>query len=286
MRIRPNPTERADVNRPRLVKRHSAWVRVTHWINVVCLTVLFMSGLQIFNAHPALYIGQTSSFDSPVLAIDSREVGDDTQGYVALFGHSVPTTGVLGVSTVNGEPAERAFPSWITLPAVQDLGTGRKWHFLFAWILVLNGLAYLIYGFVSRHFSRDIVPDRTDLAQTGQSIRDHLHLKFSHGENAHRYNVLQKLAYFAVIFVALPLIMLAGLTMSPGIDTAFPQLLAVFGGRQTARTIHFVLAFSLVAFVVVHVAMVLLTGVFNNMRSMITGWFDAGAPKRSPAADA
>ena len=93
--------------------------------------------------------------------------------------------------------------------------------------------------------------------------------------------MLQKLTYFGVIFVALPLIVLAGWTMSPGLDAAFPFLTALLGGRQTARTIHFIVAFALVAFLVVHVAMVLLTGVFNNMRSMITGWFDVGEAKDS-----
>ncbi len=265
--------------RPRLIKRHSALVRVTHWINALCLVLLLMSGLQIFNAHPALYIGQASSFDAPVFAIDSRDVGGKTQGYTALFGHSVDTSGVLGLSNVEGQPTERAFPSWITLPSNQDLSTGRQWHFLMAWLLVINGLAYLVYGLVSRHFARDIVPDRAELAHTGQAIVDHVKLKFPHGENARRYNVLQKLAYFGVIFVALPLIVLAGWTMSPGLDAAFPFLTTAFGGRQTARTIHFVVAFGLVGFFVVHIAMVLLTGVLNNMRSMITGWFDTGEAK-------
>ncbi len=267
----------------RLIKRHTGFVRVTHWINAICLGVLLMSGLQIFNAHPALYFGQKSTFDTPVFAIDSHEVGDNTQGYVSVLGHSVTTTGVLGVSNVNGEATERAFPSWATLPAQQDLGTGRKWHFLFAWILVFNGLAYMIYGLVTRHFKRDIVPDRADLAETGQSIRDHITFNFAKDGHAERYNVLQKLAYFGVIFVALPLIVLAGWTMSPGLDTAFPQLLSLFGGRQSARTIHFILAFGLLGFFVIHIVMVLLTGPINNLRSMTTGWFEVGAPKRKPS---
>ena len=271
------------ISRPRLIKRHGAVIRITHWINAICLGLLLMSGLQIFNAHPALYLGQKSTFKTPLFAIDSREVDGKAQGYTALLGHSVTTTGVLGLSTVDGQPVERAFPSWITLPATQDLGTGRKWHFLMAWLLVINGLIYLGYGLISRHFSRDIVPDRADLAHTGEAIVDHLKLKFPHGENARRYNVLQKLAYAGVIFVALPLIVLAGWTMSPGLDAVFSPLLTLFGGRQTARTIHFVLAFALVAFVLVHVAMVLLTGVFNNMRAMITGWFDLGVAKDGEA---
>ncbi|RYB04914.1 cytochrome b/b6 domain-containing protein [Lichenibacterium ramalinae] len=260
-------------------KRHSAVVRVTHWINALCLVLLFMSGLQIFNAHPALYLGSASNFDAPVLAIDAREVGGRAEGYAALLGHAVETTGVLGLSSVDGRATPRAFPSWITLPSRQDLSTGRNWHFLMAWLFVLNGVVYGLYGIVSRHFARDIVPGRADLAHTGQAIVDHVRLRFPHGENARRYNVLQKLAYAGVVFVALPLIVLAGWTMSPTLDSAFPFLTSLFGGRQTARTVHFVLAFALVGFVVVHVAMVLLTGVINNMRSMITGWFDTGEAK-------
>ena len=276
----------ATTTAPRLIKRHGIVVRVTHWLNALCLGVLLMSGLQIFNAHPALYFGQKSTFDAPVFAIDSRDRDGASEGYVALYGHSVTTTGVLGVSNVGGKPTERAFPSWITLPADQDLSGGRQWHFLAAWFLVLNGVIYLVYGLVSRHFARDIVPDREDLAHTGEAIVEHVRLRFPRGEAARRYNVLQKLAYAGVIFIALPVIVLAGWTMSPALDAAFPFLSSAFGGRQTARTIHFVLAFALVGFFLVHIAMVLLTGVVNNMRAMITGWFDLGEGKSGDATHA
>ena len=272
-------------SRPQSVKRHSLPVRLTHWVNALCLAFLFMSGLQIFNAHPALYLGQSSHFASPVFAIDTRDVGGQVQGYTALLGHSLDTSGVLGLSGAGGHAVERAFPSWITLPSGQDLAGGRHWHFLMAWLLVANGAVYLLYGLVSRHFARDILPDRADLAHTGQAIVDHARFRFPRGENVHRYNVLQKLAYAGVIFVALPLIVLAGWAMSPGLDAAFPYLTSLFGGRQTARTVHFIVAFALVAFVAVHLAMVLLTGVFNNMRSMITGRFDAGQAKDGEATN-
>ena len=274
-------TEAVLAPRPRLIKRHSALVRVTHWINALCLVLLLMSGLQIFNAHPALYLGSKSDFAAPVFAIDSHDVNGHAEGYTALLGHSVNTSGVLGLSSSGGQEVERAFPSWLTLPSNQDLETGRHWHFLMAWLLVVNGALYLLYGLFSRHFARDIVPTGGELAHTGQAIVDHVKLRFPHGENARRYNVLQKLAYFAVIFVALPLIVVAGWTMSPGLDAAFPFLTTLLGGRQTARTIHFVVAWGLVAFFVVHIAMVLLTGVFNNMRAMTTGWFDTGEAKDS-----
>ena len=102
---------------------------------------------------------------------------------------------------------------------------------------------------------------------------DHARLRFARGEEARRYNVLQRLAYLIILFVVLPLLVLAGLAMSPGLDAAFPGLTAVFGGRQSARTVHFVCAFILTGFVVVHVLMVLLSGLWNNLRSMITGWY-------------
>jgi thiosulfate reductase cytochrome b subunit len=251
-----------------LVYRHSAITRVTHWVNVVCVILLLMSGLQIFNATPALYWGIRSSFDAPVVSIGAEDRGDTTIGVTKILGHSIETTGVLGVSNVEGQPTERAFPAWITIPSYQDLATGRRWHFFFAWLLVLNGAVYLLYALFSRHLWRDLVPSGRQLRQIGRSIVDHALLRF-HRERD--YNVLQKLSYFGIVVIVLPLLVLAGLTMSPGLDTAFPWLLDLFGGRQTARTIHFAMAALLVLFVLVHVVMVLVSGVWNNLRSMVTG---------------
>ena len=163
------------------------------------------------------------------------------------------------------------FPSWITLPSYRDLATGRRWHFFFAWLFVLNGLAYLAYSLLSGHVRRDLAPSGEELRHVPQSLWEHLRLRFPKGEAAKRYNVLQKLAYLAVIFVLLPLTILSGLTMSPAMDAAFPFLLDFFGGRQSARTMHFLCATGIVLFVLVHVVMVLLSGVWNNLRSMITG---------------
>jgi thiosulfate reductase cytochrome b subunit len=268
-------TKRRPIER-RWFRRHSRFVRVTHWVNVLCFTFLLMSGLQIFNAHPALYVGAQSDFEHPTISISARRAEHGIRGETMLLGHTFDTTGVLGVSTTDGHVTPRAFPSWSTIPSYQDLATGRRWHFFFAWLLVLNGLAYFIFGFASRHFRRDLMPSLAQLRHVGGDIIDHLRLRFPRGEAAKRYNVLQKLAYLAVVFVLFPLVVLTGLTMSPGIDTAVPQLLSVFGGRQTARLIHFLAASGLVIFVVVHLAMVLVSGVWNNIRSMITGWYDLG----------
>jgi thiosulfate reductase cytochrome b subunit len=260
----------------RLVFRHPLAVRATHWINVVALTVLLMSGLQIFNADPDL---GHRSFDHTVAVIGASGDNQD-RGYVEAFGKRVDTTGVLGVSDVDGEPTARGFPSWITLPAIQDLATGRRWHFLFAWIFVINGFLYLTYGLLSGALARRLVPTRADLAHIGGAIREHLLLRFPKGEEAIRYNVLQKLTYLIVVLGLLPLQILAGLAMSPGMDAWANWLPEVFGGRQSARTIHFVIAMLLVLFVFVHLVMVVVSGPLNNLRGMITGWF-AVTPARA-----
>lgn len=257
----------------RSVFRHPPIVRITHWINVVCIALLLMSGLQIFNAHPALYWGISSEFDRPVLSITAQgNDATDARGITTVLGYPVGTTGLLGLSRgANGELVPVAFPHWITVPADRDLATGRRWHFLFAWLFVANGLSYLVYTIVSCHLREDLMPTVRQLRTIPSSIMDHLRLRFPKGEEALHYNVLQKLSYLAVIFVLLPVLVFAGLTMSPGMNTAFPELLTLFGGRQSARTVHFIAAFFLVVFIVVHVAMVLLSGFWNNLRSMVTG---------------
>jgi thiosulfate reductase cytochrome b subunit len=257
----------------RLVYRHALVVRVTHWINVLCLALLLMSGLQIFNAHPALYWGEISNFGDPAFAITTKkDRNGETRGVIDIAGRQVDTTGWLGLSRDSeGNRVTRAFPAWATLPSWQSLAEGRLWHFFFAWIFVLNGLIYVLYGLLNGHLWRDLVPSRRDLGRLGRTIWDHLRLRFPAGEEALRYNVLQQISYVAVVLVLLPVLILAGLAMSPRLDAAFPGLIEIFGGRQSARTVHFIAALALVAFVLVHVFMVLVSGVWNKMRSMITG---------------
>ena len=261
--------------------RHSAVVRATHWINAVALLVLLMSGLQIFNAHPALYLGSISDFDHPVLVIGTEQKPDGSaRGVVQAFGHTLDTTGVLGLSRGRGGVASaRAFPAWMTLPPWQSLAEGRRFHFFFAWIFVINTLVYAAWALLGGHVRRDLLPSWRDLRAIPHEIRQHARLRFPTGEAARRYNVLQRLTYLVVIFVLFPALVLAGLAMSPRMDAAFPQLLTLFGGRQTARTVHFIAAFSLLAFVLVHLAMVVLSGAWNNVRSMVTGRYVIDVPE-------
>ena len=256
------------------IRRHSVVTRLTHWLNVLCLSFLLLSGLQIFNAHPELYWGHYGANGDPaVLTIGSDDDEGLPSGFLRVAGLQIPTTGVLGVSNVDGEPTARAFPSWATIPSFQDLAAGRRWHFFFAWLFVINGILYLGFSLLSGHFRRDLAPKVHELSPRylGREVLDHARLRFPVGEEARHYNALQKLTYLAVIVVFLPLMVSTGLTMSPGVDAALPSLVDVFGGRQSARTIHFITASALVIFVIVHVAMVILSGTWNNIRSMITG---------------
>ena len=259
-----------------LVPRHSALVRITHWVNVFCFSLLLMTGAQIFNAHPRLYWGEYGADnDHAWLAMDALREGGSWRGVVRVGSLTITSTGVLGASNEDGALTPRGFPAWLTIPSYQDLAVGRRWHFFFAWLFAINGAVYLVGGFVKRHFRRDLLPTRAELAPAHlvQEVVDHAKLHFPKGEAARRYNVLQKLTYLAVAFVLLPLMVLTGLTMSPGLDSAFHVLLDLFGGRPSARSLHFICASLLVAFVVVHLVMVLVSGVWNNLRSMITGQY-------------
>ena len=258
-----------------VIYRHSLVVRVTHWINVLCLTLLLMSGLKIFNYHPALYWGNYGYQGVPSFISISGAVNPATSkpvGTTRIGDYSFDTTGVLGVTfDSNGRALRGAFPAWATLG--DGLALARDWHFLMAWVFVLNGVIYLLFGAFSGHFRRDLAPagDQLRPRHIARDIWDHLRLRQSRGEAAKRYNVLQKFTYLTVVFGLLPVMVLSGLTMSPAVTAAAPFLFDLFGGRQSARTIHFITANLLVIFMLVHVVEVLLSGVFNLMRSMITG---------------
>ncbi|GLV24299.1 cytochrome b/b6 domain-containing protein [Sphingobium sp. Cam5-1] len=228
------------------VLRHRWPVRLWHWINAGLLYILFTSGLGIFNAHPRLYWGHYgANFDQPWLKLER-------------------------------------FGQWITLPAHYDLAMSRHWHLAAAPVFAFALLAYMLWALLGRHIARDLAFRKGELAprHIWQDILDHARLRFPTGQAALRYNVLQKASYIAVIFVALPLIILTGLTMSPGMNAAWPWLVDLFGGRQSARSIHFITAFALVAFFLVHLTMVLLAGPANELRSIITGRYRL--PKERP----
>ncbi|MEJ7928045.1 cytochrome b/b6 domain-containing protein [Sphingobium sp. AN641] len=230
----------------RIVKRHRLPTRLWHWINALLLYVLFTSGLGIFNAHPRLYWGHHgANLDAAWLELDR-------------------------------------FPGWLTLPAQYSLAMSRHWHLAAAPLLAFALLFYMGWSLFAGHLARDLAFRQGDLTprHVWQDIRDHARLRFPTGDAALRYNVLQKASYVGVIFAALPALILSGLTMSPGMNAAWPWLVDLFGGRQSARSIHFIAAFALAAFFIVHMAMVLLAGPVNEVRSMITGRYRVPAEKR------
>ncbi len=217
------------------MKRHALSTRIWHWINLLCLAVLFMSGLNISNAHRRLYWGE------------------------------------WGFAPEQAWLAVPRFPGWATIPGYYSLAIARDWHVLFAWLFSLSLLFYMIAALVNGHLRRDIVTTRADWkpASIHRDIAAHLRLDFRHA--AGKYNFLQKLTYGIVIFILLPLMIFTGMAISPGMNTAAPWLLDIFAGRQSARSIHFICAFSLLAFVIVHVALVLLSNPLRQLRDMITG---------------
>ncbi|MBL9053870.1 MAG: cytochrome b/b6 domain-containing protein, partial [Tabrizicola sp.] len=256
-----------------LVYRQKLLTRITHWVWAVSLFFLMLTGLQIFNAFPSLHIGPDSGFDydNAILTIGAREVGGELQGVTRVLGAEFDTTGILGVS--GGEA--RAFPAALTIPSSQSLATGRVIHFFFAWLLVGTLILWLVASALNGHL-RQLVPTLSDLRALPRDVADHIRLRFHHKAE---YGALQKLAYASVLFLALPLMILTGLSMSPGMNAAAPWLLDVFQGRQTARSIHFLTMVGLIAFFAVHMAMILLAGPLNEMRSILTGWYRTDGDK-------
>jgi thiosulfate reductase cytochrome b subunit len=227
-----------------LVRRHSLVTRLWHWTNAVSLAIMLMSGLMILNAHPRLYWGHYGSDHDPAwLVFASMD--------------------------------EVAFPGWMTIPSTYGLADARLWHLAFAWLLVLSLAGYLIWALFKGHLGRQIVPRPAELSpgHLWHDIKEHARLRFPAGAAALNYNVLQKLAYAGVLLVLLPGVILTGMTMSPGLNAAFPWLIDLFGGRQSARSIHFICAALLVTFFAAHIIMVVLAGPINEVRSMISGWY-------------
>jgi len=249
-----------------LVYRQSVWTRITHWLWAVCLFFLTLTGLQIFNAHPVLYIGMESGFgfDNAVFGIGTAGEGASRRGVTRILGAEFDTTGLLGL---HGDQAQ-AFPPALTIPSYRSLATGRVIHFFFAWLLVATLALWLAASLWNRHV-RDLIPTARDLRALPRDIADHARLRFRHGRG---YGALQKLSYAGVLFVLLPLMILTGLTMSPWFNSWMPWTLDLFGGRQTARTIHFAVMVLLAAFFLVHMLMILLAGPLNELRAIVTGW--------------
>jgi len=221
------------------MKRHALSTRIWHWLNLACLVILFMSGLNISNAHPRLYWGE------------------------------------WGFAVSHAWLELPRFPGWMTIPGRYSLAEARSWHLLAAWPFAL-GLAFLwIVMLVNNHFRRDLLTRRREWRWPAirADLAAHLRFDFTHGEG--KFNLLQKLAYGVVLGVLLPGMILTGLGISPGIEPLVRPLIDLVCGRQSMRSLHFILAWSLFVFLLLHVALVLLSNPVRQMRDMITGGRDA-----------
>ncbi len=234
---------------PARAPRHRLATRLWHWSNAAVMAVMLMSGLMIFNAHPRLYWGHYGANPDPAWL--------DWSG-----GDGIP------------------FPGWITLPSFYSLADARLWHLAFAWAFAMLVAGYLIWGLLSGHLRRRIAPGLAELAPAHllRELADHARLRLG---AAAAYNTLQKLTYGAVLLVLLPGMVLTGLAMSPAIDAGFPGLVDLMGGRQSARSLHFIGMALLAAFFAVHIVMVLLSGPLDQLRGMITGYEPSGAGEQA-----
>jgi thiosulfate reductase cytochrome b subunit len=223
--------------------RHSALVRVTHWITTLCFLALLVTGAEILLSHPRFYWGEAGNINT-----------------TPLF--KLPF------------PASRAtVPTGYGYVLPDQNGWSRYLHFQAAWFAVLTGLLYVISIFFSGHLRKDLLPGRGDLSWRtfSRELTSHLRFKRPGKEEAWSYNLLQRLTYLFVIFVLFPLVIWTGLAMSPAIASVFPSTVSVLGGQQSARTIHFFVSVFLVLFLLVHIVMICLAGFTGRMRAMITG---------------
>ena len=213
--------------------RHSAIVRITHWVTTISFLMLLVSGIAILLAHPRLYWGEAGGIGSPSLI-------------------------------------DLPLPFVLNLPI---RGPGRYLHFLSAWILIWTGLVYVVIGILTHHFRKNLLPEKSQvrLDAIRQVVSDHLFLKRPSKEEAVNYNLLQRLTYLTVIFGLVPLMIWTGLAMSPGFTSVFPAVVGTLGGHQAARTVHFFVAAFLVVFFIGHVSMVCLAGFRHRVSAMVTG---------------
>ena len=220
-------------------KRHALTTRVWHWVNALAFIVLFMSGLNISNAHRALYWGDYGYDPAEAWMIVSR------------------------------------FPAWATIPQRYDLAESRDWHNLSAWVFALGLLVMWAVSLLNRHFVRDIATSRSDWSPAAWSkiIREYARPGKQSDDS---YNAVQKIAYGLVLGFGLPMMIATGLAMSPGFEVAAPWLVDVLGGRQSARSLHFLIAWGLAGFLAVHLFMVLWSRPLTQMGRMITGGTRSG----------
>src|SRR5215813_15544737 len=240
----PSRASTAPVTKPTL--KHSALVRVTHWITTLCFFALLVSGVEILISHPRFYWGETGTVLTK-----------------PLFQLPIPSS-------------RRLVPTGYGYVLPDQNGWSRALHFEAAWIAVLTSLVYAIFSLFSGHLRKNLLPARADLSwgSLSRAIRKNLRFERPGAAEAWSYNVLQRITYVFVILVLFPLVIWTGLALSPAFDSAFPITVTLLGGRQSARTLHFFVSLALLLFLLVHVIMVVRAGFRSRTKAMITGQTD------------
>jgi thiosulfate reductase cytochrome b subunit len=268
-----NPSE--NLAQPQIDYRHPWPVRLWHWANAAAIIVLLTTGLLIFDIHPHLYWGEDGHEGVPAfLSLTGTHLDRATpQTDLQIGSRHWDVTGWLGSVIDDGFGGKYLLAA--AAPADWQFGATRGWHFAFAWILGLSLPLYGLYLLGSGRLTKTLLPTRGELGPRSMAheLWQHVRLKRARGESARHYNSLQKISYLMVIFILIPVMILSGLTMSNAVTASFPDLFTLFGGRQSARSVHFLSAMLLVLFVLVHVFQVFVGGFVNLMRSMITGRF-------------
>ena len=256
------------------IVRHPWPVRLWHWTNALAVTLSLVTGLLIFNIHPSLYWGEDGHAGmASILSLSVSDPNPKKPRFELRVGsHRWDVTRLMGV--IDNEGSDQ-YVLIAAPPADFQFGGTRIWHFMSAWILVTSWVVYGLYLVLGGRLVRVLWPTREDrsLRNLAYELRRHLLLKRARGEAARRYNLLQKFSYLLVVVVLIPALILSGLTMSNSVTAVFPDLFLLFGGRQSARSIHFIVAALLLGFVLVHLFQVLVAGFFNSTRSMLTGHF-------------
>jgi sulfoxide reductase catalytic subunit YedY len=225
------------------------WIRFAHFINIIFITLLIRSGIEILSALPKLYWNDHATPGTEWIKFTKKKMPQDK----------------LWISLEE----EESFSSWIALPGHKNLGLGRHWHFFSIIFWIANGAAYYILLFTSDEWQR-LVP--TSLSIVPQAIHDAMLYASLHFPLAgHPYNAIQQLTYFAVVFILGPFMIATGSAMSPAIDARFPWYPKIFRGRQVARSLHFLGLIAFVLFIIIHLIMVTVERFPENMGNIVLG---------------
>jgi methionine sulfoxide reductase catalytic subunit len=278
------------------------WLRALHFCNLLFVTLLIRSGLEILSAHPKLYwdddctpasawlkfgkgvpgtqqLAPTPQWGHAAIAAKAAPPRKTAIGAIAIFLLSALYILLLAFVVPRGDrqsnslwtstDEEISLPSWLALPGHKNLGMGRHWHFLCDGGWLLTGIVYYTLLFATGEWHRLVPQSWSIVPGAWHSLVEYA--SFHLVETPGAYNPLQQLSYFAIVFIIAPITIATGVAMSPSITGRFPWYLKIFGGRQAARSIHFLCMLAFTAFIFMHVLMVVLHGFGRELALIVLG---------------